>query len=313
MLNALTIDVEDYFHVTAFERHVRRDEWDHYPLRVERNSLRILDMLDEFGIRATFFVLGWVASRKPGLVSEIHKRGHEIACHGYGHQLVYRIGPAKFKEDVRKAKDILQDICGEMVVGYRAPSYSITKKSLWALDILIEEGFNYDSSIFPVYHDNYGIPDAHRFPHEIARPSGTIREFPLSTSPVRIMGKEYRLPIAGGGYLRLFPSRLLRKGIRRINTLEGKPAVLYFHPWELDPEQPRIKAGMKSRFRHYLNLHKTEGKLRYLLNSLKFGTMYEALEKHPLSLLSVVNKSGCSSNTCFPDYIAEVKGVSTKY
>jgi polysaccharide deacetylase family protein (PEP-CTERM system associated) len=277
MLNALTIDVEDYFQVTAFERHVRRDEWDHYPLRVDANTRRILDMLDEFSIKATFFILGWVAERLHSLVQEIRCRGHEIACHGYGHQLVYGIGPVKFREDVRTSKAILEDICGERVIGYRAPSYSITKKSLWALDILIEEGFSYDSSIFPVYHDHYGIPDAPRFPHEIPRPSGTIREFPLTTMPVSVLGKEYRLPIAGGGYLRLFPSSLLRSGIRRINKREKKPAVLYFHPWEIDPDQPRIQARLKSRFRHYLNLHKTEGKLRHLLRGLEFDSMSSVL------------------------------------
>lgn len=277
MLNALTIDVEDYFHVTAFERQVRRDEWDTYPLRVTDNTLRILDMLDEFGVRATFFVLGWVAGRIPLLVKEIHRRGHEIACHGYGHQLIYRIGPEKFREDVRRSKVLLEEICGVKVNGYRAPSYSITNQSPWALDILIEEGFSYDSSIFPVLHDIYGMPDAPRFPHGIQRPSGTIQEFPLSTLPIRVGKKEYRLPIAGGGYLRLFPAQLIRRGIEYINRAEGEPAVLYFHPWELDPEQPRIKAGLKSRFRHYLNLHKTEEKLQHLLAAVRFAPMGEVL------------------------------------
>ena len=280
MLNALTIDVEDYFQVTAFERHVRRDEWHQYPLRVENNTLRILDMLDEFGIRATFFVLGWVAKRVPELVREIHCRGHEVACHGYGHQLVYRIGPDKFRHDVRTSKALLEDICGERVNGYRAPSYSITKKSLWALDILVEEGFTYDSSIFPVIHDTYGISDALRFPNSIRCGSGTIREFPLTTLPVRIAGREYRLPIAGGGYLRLFPARLIGQWINKINRREKQPAVLYFHPWEIDPGQPRIKACLKSRFRHYLNLHKTEGKVRDLLTEFRFGTMNEVLDGH---------------------------------
>ena len=277
MLNALTIDVEDYFHVTAFERHVRRDEWDSYELRVEANTRRILDMLDEFDIRATFFVLGWVAERVPEMVRDIARRGHEIACHGYGHELVYRIGPERFRDDVRKSKALLEDICGEQVFGYRAPSYSITMKSLWALDILIEEGFRYDSSIFPVLHDTYGIPGAHRFPHEIVRPSGVIKEFPLSTLPVQVGWKEHRLPIAGGGYLRLLPSWVVTRGMRRINTVEREPAVLYFHPWEIDPEQPRIRAGMKSRFRHYLNLHSTEGKLRNLMGALSFSTVQEVL------------------------------------
>jgi polysaccharide deacetylase family protein (PEP-CTERM system associated) len=280
MLNALTIDVEDYFQVNAFARHIRYDEWDQYPLRVERNTVLIFDMLDEFGVKATFFVLGWVAERVPNLVREIQRRGHEIACHGYGHQLIFSIGPEKFREDIVRSRDILQDICGTRVVGYRAPSYSITNKSLWALDILVEEGFTYDSSIFPVIHDTYGIPDASRFPGTLSTKSGTLREFPLSTFPLKLAGKEYRLPIAGGGYLRLFPAGIISSAIRRINSRENQPAVLYFHPWELDPEQPRIKAGLKSRFRHYLNLDKTEGKLRKILAEVKFGTMSNVLDLH---------------------------------
>ncbi|QVW33923.1 DUF3473 domain-containing protein [Geobacter sulfurreducens] len=279
MLNALTIDVEDYFQVTAFERHVNRDEWDRYPLRVEANTLRILDMLDEFGVSATFFVLGWVAERCPSLVKEIARRGHEIASHGYGHELVYRIGPERFREDVRRSKQFLEDIGGCAVRGYRAPSYSITGKSLWALDILVEEGFSYDSSIFPVIHDTYGIPDAGRFPGILRCGSGTIREFPLTTLPLRVAGREHRLPIAGGGYLRLFPARFICRGIRAVNRKEQQPAVLYFHPWEIDPGQPRISAGLKSRFRHYLNLHSTEAKLRTLFGSLRFGPMNRVLDE----------------------------------
>ena len=273
MLNALTIDVEDYFQVTAFEKHVKREDWDTYPFRVGHNTQRILDMLDEFNTRATFFVLGWVARRVPALVKEIHHRGHEIACHGYGHQLVYRLSPEIFRQDVATARTILEDICGDKVNGYRAPSYSITNQSLWAFDILIEEGFTYDSSIFPVIHDTYGIPDADRFPGSIICKSGTIREFPLTTLPVRIAGREHRLPIAGGGYLRLFPPGLIRHGIEKINRHENQPTVIYFHPWEIDPDQPRIKSSCKSRFRHYLNLHKTEGRIRKLLAEFKFSTM----------------------------------------
>lgn len=282
MLNALTIDVEDYFQVNAFVRHVRRDEWDRYPLRVEQNTARILELLDEFGIKATFFILGWVAERVPGLVKEIHAKGHEIACHGYGHELIYSIGPDAFRADIRRSKQILEDQCGLQVHGYRAPSYSITGRSLWALDILIEEGFSYDSSIFPVYHDTYGVPDAPRFPHVISRPSGSISEFPLTTYPLRLGKKEYRLPIAGGGYLRLLPAELIRQGIAFINQQEQQPAVLYFHPWEIDPDQPRIKAGLKSRFRHYLNLRHTEAKLRYLMKNVTFGTMEDLFSSLPL-------------------------------
>jgi polysaccharide deacetylase family protein (PEP-CTERM system associated) len=277
MLNALSIDVEDYFQVNAFVRSVRQDQWDSYPLRVGDNTRRILDMLDEFGITATFFVLGWVAERLPALVKEIHARGHEIACHGYRHELIYNIGPDAFRTDVHRAKQLLEDQIGTRVQGYRAPSYSITGKSMWALDILIDEGFSYDSSIFPVYHDTYGVPDAPRFPYRISRPSGSITEFPLTTFPLRLGGKEYRLPIAGGGYLRLLPCGLIRRAIAGINAREHQPAVLYFHPWEIDPGQPRIKASLKSRFRHYLNLEKTESKLRHLMQGLPFGTMAQVL------------------------------------
>lgn len=278
MLNALSIDVEDYFHVTAFERSVERAEWDRYPLRVDVNTRRILAILDEYRCKGTFFILGWVAERLPELVMEIQRRGHEIACHGYGHELVYRLGAEKFRADIRKAKAILEDITGQPISGYRAPSYSITADSMWALDILVEEGFSYDSSIFPIHHDIYGVPDAPRFPHIIHTQSGDITEFPLTTWPLRFCKIKYRLPIAGGGYLRLLPAPLLRRGIEKINLQEQQPSVLYFHPWEIDPDQPRIRAGFRSRLRHYLNLHRTEKKVRYLLKTLKFGTMSDVLE-----------------------------------
>jgi len=278
MLNALTIDVEDYFQVNAFARNISVDQWDSFPLRVDTNTRRILDLLDRYGIKATFFILGWVAERAPELTREIHRRGHEIACHGYEHQLIFQIGPDKFREDIRRSKAILEDQCGEAVCGYRAPSYSITGKSLWALDILVEEGFNYDSSIFPVVHDTYGIPDAERFPNTIQTKAGPLREFPLTTLPLQNGRKKIRLPIAGGGYLRLLPIEIIRKGIENVNSKEKQPAVVYFHPWEIDPGQPRIKAGLKSTFRHYLNLHRTEGKLMHLFQRLQFGTMQQVLK-----------------------------------
>ena len=275
--NALTVDVEDYFQVTAFEKVIDPASWDSYPLRVADNTTRILDLFDRFAVKGTFFVLGWVAQREPDLVREIQRRGHEIACHGYGHQLIYRIGPEAFRLDLRRAKALLEDITGEAVHGYRAPSYSITARSLWALDILIEEGFSYDSSIFPIMHDIYGMPDAPRFPYTVRREGGSIEEFPLSTLPLQFAGCNYQLPIAGGGYLRLLPVALIKWGIQRINTREQKPAVLYLHPWEIDPGQPRIKAGWKSSFRHYNNLSRTEAKLRYLLKGLSYGTMEQVL------------------------------------
>jgi polysaccharide deacetylase family protein (PEP-CTERM system associated) len=282
MLNALTIDVEDYFQVNAFAGIIRQDQWGSYPLRVDTNTRRILDILDSFSITATFFILGWVADRLPALTKEIQRRGHEIACHGYGHELIYAIGPERFRADICRSKKLLEDQCGVKVNGYRAPSYSITKQSLWALDILVEEGFSYDSSIFPVMHDTYGIPDAQRFPYTLKTSAGPLVEFPLTTLPLHFGNKEVRLPIAGGGYLRLFPARLLAWGIKRINEIEKQPAVLYFHPWEIDPDQPRIReAGLKSRFRHYLNLDKTEGKLRTIFSEIQFGTMSQVLDVQP--------------------------------
>lgn len=278
MLNALTVDVEDYFQVNAFADFVRREDWSAYPLRVEANTHRVLEILGGLEIHATFFILGWVAERCPNLIKEIYRRGHEIASHGYGHELIYQIGPERFREDIRRAKRLLEDLTGVPVDGYRAPSYSITNRSLWAFDILVEEGFRYDSSIFPVVHDTYGIPDAPRFPHLRNTDSGTIREFPLTTWSLPLC-KKARLPVAGGGYLRLFPAAFLKHAISSVNGREHEPAVLYFHPWEIDPEQPRINAGYKSRFRHYLNLDKTEKRLVKILSALHFGTMRDVLKK----------------------------------
>lgn len=276
--NALTIDVEDYFQVNAFRHVIDPEQWDAFPLRVVDNTRRVLDWLATWGGRGTFFVLGWVADRAPALVREIAESGHEIACHGYGHQLIYQIGPQRFREDIRRAKRNLEALCGAPVVGYRAPSYSITGNSLWALDILIEEGFTYDSSIYPVHHDVYGMPDAERFPHRIERPSGTLREFPISTLSVGFGRQRMRLPVGGGGYLRLFPAFFLRRAFRHINQCEGQPGVLYFHPWEIDPGQPRIDGGFRSNFRHYLHLDGTLKKLDYLVHRLAFAPMGEVLQ-----------------------------------
>ncbi len=278
MKNALTIDVEDYYHVTAFERYIASENWDSFPCRVVDNTLRILDLLDEHSVKATFFTLGWVAERKPGLVRAISARGHEIACHGHGHQLIYRIGPDAFRTDVCRAKMVLEDISGRPVLGYRAPSYSITKESLWAFDILIEEGFRYDSSIFPILHDIYGIPQAARFPHDITRAAGAIREFPMSTLQLHLLNRNFSVPVAGGGYLRLFPLWFIKRAIRSINEKEHQPVVIYFHPWEIDQGQPRIKAGLRSTFRHYLNIDKTFGRIRELLTFCCFSPMADVLE-----------------------------------
>lgn len=278
MINALTIDVEDYFHVTAFEKQIVPESWDLQPLRVEDNTLRVLDLLDEYALKATFFVLGWVAERKPRIVREILRRGHELASHGFWHQLVYRQTPREFRADIVRAKGLLEDISGNAVYGYRAPSYSITERSLWALDILMEEGFRYDSSIFPIVHDIYGIPGSKRFPHRISTHSGKIQEFPISTFNFGTGSWSWRLPVAGGGWLRLLPAPLVKLAIQKINLIEHQPAIVYFHPWELDPKQPRIKACFKSRFRHYLNLGRMEQKVRTLLDTLEFATVQSVLD-----------------------------------
>ncbi len=270
IVNAMTVDVEDYFQVSAFEHVVARDRWHEYESRVSANTDRLLRVFAEFGVRATFFVLGWVADRDPSIVRRIAAAGHEVASHGYGHWLVYDQSPEEFREDVRRARGVLQAQSGQPVNGYRAPSFSITERSLWALDVLIEEGYRYDTSIFPIRHDRYGIPSAPRRPHWV-RPG--LLEIPAST--IRLAG--INLPIAGGGYFRLLPFWWVRFGIRRLNELEGEPAVFYLHPWELDPAQPRQPASSLSRFRHYYNLGQTEGRLRRLLHRFAFGTIEASL------------------------------------
>ena len=276
MLNVLTIDVEDYYHVSAFESDVRFEDWDSYESRVEQNTYRTLDLLDEHQTKATFFALGWIAERHPKVIRCIQERGHEVASHGYSHRRIYTQTPEQFREETRRAKRILEDAIGHPVVGYRAASYSITAESLWALDILEEEGFIYDSSIFPIHHDRYGIPGYSRFCHILSgRGTEKLIEFPIST--LRIQG--INIPIGGGGYLRLFPYWFTRWGIRQLNEVEQQPAVVYLHPWELDPLQPRIQSNAISRFRHYLNLDKTEKRLLSLLKDFQFGTVLETLRK----------------------------------
>ena len=271
--NALTVDVEDYFQVSAFANSIDQKEWDDHPLRVENNTHRLLDLFDECQLKATFFILGWVAERKKELVLEIARRGHEVACHGYSHQLVYNQTPDVFQEETVRAKNILEDIIQQQVRGYRAASYSITEKSLWALDILAESGFVYDSSIFPVRHDRYGMPDTPEHPYRLKTPAGhSIIEFPLSTAKII----NYRLPVAGGGYFRLYPYWLSRMGLRQINR-QQKPFIFYLHPWEIDPDQPKIAASWFSRFRHYNNLDKCESRLRNLTADFQFGTTWEVL------------------------------------
>jgi len=271
--NALTIDVEDYFQVAALAEAVDRKDWSSMEYRVEKNTDRLLQLLEEKDLRATFFTLGWVAERSPDLVRRITKAGHEIASHGYSHQLVYNQTPDVFREETRKSKSILEDITGEPIKGYRAASYSITAQSRWALDILVEEGFKWDSSIFPVHHDRYGMPGTPHEPYWLKTPNGgTLLEFPLSTCPVGI----YRVPIAGGGYFRLYPYWLSRWGLGRINRA-GAPFIFYLHPWEIDPDQPRLNVSAFSRFRHYNNLDKCMGRLENLLGDFRFGSVSDVL------------------------------------
>jgi len=274
MLNAFSIDVEDYFQVGAFEPTVARRDWNLFEPRVATNTRRLLDLLGRFSARGTFFTLGWVAERWPELVREIHEAGHELAIHGYDHRSVTSLSPDEFRADIRRSKQLVENASGAEVVGYRAPNYSIVRQTLWAADILLEEGFRYDSSVFPIVHDHYGIPDAPRFPWTL-RQNGqrTLVEFPIST--VRLFGMN--LPFVGGGYLRHLPMAFVRWGMRHVNRAEHKPVVVYIHPWELDPEQPRIPAAPLTRLRHYRNLDKTEERLNALCREFRFGTMREVL------------------------------------
>lgn len=276
--NALTVDVEDYFQVSAFADNIDQQEWKSHPLRVENNTQRLLDIFDEYNVKATFFVLGWVAERTGGLIREIAERGHEVASHGYSHQLVYNQSREIFKEETIRAKNILEDIIQTRVRGYRAASYSITKQSIWALDILAEAGFDYDSSIFPIRHDRYGMPDTPAYPYKLNVANGSsIVEFPLSTAKIF----HYRFPIAGGGYFRLYPYWLSKAGLKQVNH-QQQPFIFYLHPWEIDPDQPRISASWLSRFRHYNNLDKCESRLRDLLADFSFDTVENVLKTQDL-------------------------------
>ena len=266
--NVFSVDVEDYFHVEAFADVVDRQQWDSYACRVEANTQRLLDLLDECQVEGTFFVLGWVAERYPHLVRDIVGRGHEVACHSYWHRLIYKLTREEFAADTRRAKDAIEQAAGESVFGYRAPSYSITSESLWALEVLAEAGFRYDSSIFPIRHDVYGIPDAPRHPFVVTTPAGPIVEFPITT--FRMVG-EQNLPVGGGGYLRILPFWYTKLGYHRARA-EKLPLIAYIHPWEVDPDQPRLQGRRKSQLRHYTNLAKTHDRLRRLLALGEFSS-----------------------------------------
>ena len=278
IINYLTIDVEDYFMVSAFSDVIRTHQWGNYETRIENNTLKVLDIIDKYSLKGTFFVLGWVAERYPAIVKEIDRRGHEVACHSYCHRLVYNMTWEEFREDTRKAKAIIEGVIGREVSGYRAPSYSITEKSLWALRILEEEGFIYDSSIFPIRHDRYGFPAYSRFPiMEETGGDGRILEIPLST--IKVFGEN--LPVGGGGYLRMYPLWLTHYAIRELNENEKKSAVVYVHPWELDPDQPRMRGKRLSMFRHYVNLGKTESRLESLFSTFKFQSIRDVCQGKP--------------------------------
>lgn len=265
IVNALTIDVEDYFQVSAFAPHIRRSEWDTLPCRVEQNVDRILQMLADAGVHATFFTLGWVAERYPDLVRRISSAGHELASHGFAHHRATDQHRDEFLADIRLAKAVLEDISGSAVHGYRAPSFSVGPKNPWAFECIGEAGYRYSSSIYPIRHDHYGVPDAPRFPYQT---SPGLLELPVAT--VRMMSSNW--PAGGGGYFRLLPYIVSRGLIRRINVVDAKPAIFYFHPWELDPDQPRVSGpGLKTSFRHYVNLRRTQPRLRRLLRDLRWN------------------------------------------
>ena len=274
--NAFTVDVEDYFHVSAFERHVRPEDWERWPQRVVGNTARLLDLLAEAGVQGTFFVLGWVAERYPDLVRRIVDAGHEVASHGYGHRRVSTMDRQAFREDVRRAKAVLEDAAGMAVWGYRAPSYSIGPDSLWAFEVLQEVGHRYSSSIYPIRHDLYGWPDGPRFPW---RPlgEGGLLEIPITTLEWRGL----RLPCGGGGWFRLFPYVLYRGVLRRVNRHDRRPAVFYCHPWELDPHIPRVNFGLIKRVRHYSNLALMEERIAKLLEAFRFAPVERVLQETP--------------------------------
>ena len=272
-LNAFTVDVEDYFHVEAFAKDVAREDWPSYPSRVVANTTRLLDLAESYRVRGTFFVLGWVADRFPQLVRDIRDRGHEIGCHSYWHRMIYTLEPREFAEDTRRAKAAIESAAEVAVRSYRAPTFSIVGRSLWALDVLAECGFGVDSSIFPVYHDRYGMPGSPRDPYAIrVAGSARISEFPIST--FRAFGKD--LPVAGGGYLRMLPMWYNSLGLSRM-AAESRPAMVYVHPWEIDPDQPRIQSRASSRLRHYTNLGGMERRLRHLFERHRFAPVSEVL------------------------------------
>jgi polysaccharide deacetylase family protein (PEP-CTERM system associated) len=270
--NIASADIEDYFQVEAFAPFIDRSTWPRYSCRVESNTQRLLDLFDECGVKGTYFILGWVAERYPGLVREIAARGHELGCHSYWHRPIYRLTPGEFREDTQRAKDVIEQASGSSISGYRAPTFSITNESLWAFDVLAEVGFTYDSSVFPVRHDVYGMPGAPRSPFVVKTPSGAVVEYPMAT--FRLVGSG-NFPVGGGGYLRILPFWYTELGVRRA-WRDGVAVVSYIHPWEIDPGQPRLTVPLKSRLRHYTNLSKTEERWRKMVRLGPFSSFRES-------------------------------------
>jgi polysaccharide deacetylase family protein (PEP-CTERM system associated) len=275
MLNVLSVDVEEYFHPTEVQRFVDSSRWAEYPSRIEAQVERVLELFERRGAQATFFALGWVAERHGSVLRAIRSAGHEIACHSYAHQLVYRLNPTDFRRDTERAVAAIEDACGVAPAAYRAPSYSITRDSLWALEVLAACGFTHDSSIYPIAHDRYGIPGFDRHAHVILTPSGAIEEIPIASAKI---WPGMVTPTGGGAYLRLLPYRYTAAGIRRINREERKPACIYFHPWELDPDLPRLALGRVSRLRTYAGIEKMRAKLDRLLAEFQFASLRQV---HP--------------------------------
>jgi len=276
VVNGVSVDLEDYYHVEAFASRISRSEWATFPSRVRQNTSRTLQLLDQEGCRATFFVLGWIAEREPSLIRELADAGHEVACHSHLHRPLHTLKPSEFRDDLRRSRDAIEGAAGVRVLGFRAPTFSITNRTVWALDILLEEGFRYDSSIFPIHHDLYGIPDAPRWAHRRQTLSKTsIWEIPPST--MRIL--KMNIPFGGGGYLRLLPMSFTRWAIARTQNLERQPVIVYFHPWELDPEQPRLSGSWRSRLRHYTGLTKTADRLREILSAGTFEPLINLVHR----------------------------------
>jgi len=291
IVNALTVDVEDYFQVAAFETNIRRDQWASIPCRVEDNTNRVLDLFAEQSVKGTFFVLGWIAERHPRLVRRIVAEGHELASHGYDHTRIHGFDRDQLREDLLRTKQILEEKAGSAVIGYRAPSYSISARNLWALDVVHETGHLYSSSIYPIKHDLYGMPDAPRFPFRL-RPD-SILEIPVTT--LRLGGRN--LPCGGGGYFRLVPYALYRRAMQRVNSVDGQRGMFYFHPWEVDPDQPRVAgASLRSRFRHYVNLGEMEGRLRRLLTDFRWGRMDEVFGVHAAAPMTAIGVAACAAS-----------------